>query len=56
MRDALAAVACFAINVGLWAMRLPDVVQFVCAAALGAVFRAGFFGYLAYRERNPPDR
>ncbi len=59
MRDALAATAAviwFALNIILWILRLPDLVQFVCSIALGVVFFAGFFGYLAYRMRNRSDR
>jgi uncharacterized membrane protein len=59
MRDALAAMAAviwFALNIILWVMHLPDFVQFVCSVALGVVFFAGFFGYLAYRERDRSGR
>ena len=55
MKDALAAAAAviwFALNILLWVLRLPDLVQFVCSIVLGIVFFAGFFGYLAYRERD----
>jgi len=59
MRDALAVLAAviwFTLNIVLWIMHLPDLVQFVCSVALGVVFFAGFFGYLAYRECDRPDR
>jgi uncharacterized membrane protein len=59
MRDALAVIAAviwFALNIVLWVMRLPDLLQFVCSLALGVVFFAGFFGYLAYREGSRSNR
>lgn len=59
LRDALAAAAAvvwFALNIVLWALRLPDLMQFTCSIALGIVFFAGFFGYLAYRERDLSGR
>jgi uncharacterized membrane protein len=59
MRDALAATAAviwFALNIVVWILRLPDLVQFACSIALGIVFFSGFFGYLAYRERDRSRR
>ena len=44
MRDALAAAAAviwFALNIVLWILRLPDLVQFVCSIALASCFSPG---------------
>ena len=55
MKDALALVAAaiwFALNIGLWIMQLPDLVQFAFSILLGIVFFAGFFLYLGHRDRR----
>lgn len=62
MKDALALAAAavwFALNIALWVMRLPVLVQFVLSALLTVVFFAGFFVYLGSRDcRNSrlPER
>jgi len=59
MKDvfALAAAAIwFALNIGLWIMRLPDLVQFGVSALLGTVFFTGFFLYLGHRDRSGSRR
>ncbi len=59
MRDVLALVAAaiwFALNIGLWVMRLPDLVQFAYSLLLGIVFFAGFFLYLGRKDRRNSRR
>jgi hypothetical protein len=59
MKDTLALAAAaiwFALNIGLWAMRLPDVAQLVLSALLGVVFFAGFFLYLGHKDRQNSRR
>jgi hypothetical protein len=57
MKDALALIAAAiwcALNIGLWVMRLPDLVQFAISSLLGIVFFAGFFLYLGHKDRRHP--
>jgi hypothetical protein len=59
MRDVLALVAAaiwFALNIGLWIMRLPDLVQFAYSILLGITFFAGFFLHLAHKDRRNSRR
>jgi len=59
MRDALALVAAaiwFALNIALWVLRLPDLVQFAWSVVLGIAFFAGFFLYLGHRDRQNAKR
>jgi hypothetical protein len=59
MRDALALVAAavwFALNIGLWVARLPDLVQFAYSSLLGIAFFAGFFLYLGHKDRRNSRR
>jgi len=59
MRDALALTAAaiwFALNIGLWAMRLPPLTQLALSALLGAVFFAAFFLYLGHKDRRRARR
>ncbi len=59
MRDVLALVAAaiwFALNIGLWVMRLPDLVQFAFSVLLGVVFFTGFFVYLGNKDRQNSQR
>jgi hypothetical protein len=59
MKDALAlAVAAIwlALNIALWVMHLPDLVQFACSVVLGVAFFAGFFVYLGYGDRQNAKR
>jgi len=59
MRDVLALVAAaiwFALNIGLWVMRLPDLAQFAFSTLLGIVFFTGFFLYLGDKDRRNSRR
>ena len=59
MKDALALAAAaiwFALNIGLWVMRLPDFAQFALSILLGIVFFAGFFLYLGHKDRRNSRR
>ena len=55
MKDALAltlAAIWFALNIALWATVPSKIVLFIWSIVLGAVFFAGFFGYLGYRDNE----
>jgi hypothetical protein len=55
LKDALALIAFatwLAVNVWLWAAEISIESRFVRSMPLAVVGYAGFFGYLAYRERD----
>ena len=51
-----AATVWFALNIILWALRLPDLAQLAWSAALGILFYVGFFLYLGYWDRQRERR
>ena len=58
IKDALALTALFvwlALNVWLWAADISIESRFVRSLLLGVVGFAGFFGYVASREREKSD-
>ena len=58
IKDALALAALavwLALNVWLWAADISIESRFVRSLLLGVVGFAGFFGYVAYREREKSD-
>lgn len=55
VKDALALVAAtawFALNIVLWAVIESALELFGWSLGLGAIWVAGFFGYLGYRDRR----
>jgi len=59
MKDTLAlmaATAWFALNIWLWALIESALELFGWSLGLGAIYAVGFFGYLGFREREPPCR
>jgi hypothetical protein len=57
MQDALALAAAaiwFALNIVLWVVIETTEALFGWSVAMAAVYFAGFFGYLDYRDRTRP--
>jgi len=50
----LAAAVWFALNITLWVVIETALELFGWSLGMGAIYVAGFFGYLGYRYRQPP--
>jgi hypothetical protein len=56
MKDALALTAAavwFGLNIVLWAVIESTLELFGWSLGMGAIYLAGFFGYLSHRDRLP---